>query len=156
GGNKVGAWLYYRVAGTEPATYSWSFSASNLASGGMIAYRGVLTGSPVDVSGGLGAAQGSGVPAIPANAGTTTTANDMVLAFFADAYQTTFTAPSGMTDAYDAATTGSKAGDGITLEAADVVQTSSGSTGTKTATLNPSGSDYTGQLVALKAAANTP
>ncbi len=44
---------YYKVAGgAEPNTYTWTFDASRRSLGGIAAYAGVNTRTPIDVSGG--------------------------------------------------------------------------------------------------------
>jgi hypothetical protein len=52
-GASVRSTVYWRVAtGSEPASYTWTLSESAHIAGGIAAYTGVSTASPVDVAGG--------------------------------------------------------------------------------------------------------
>jgi hypothetical protein len=136
--------VYTHVVGaTEPATYTWTLSSSQAAAGGIQAYSGVSTVTPVDVHGGQFNASSASVtaPAI-----TTTKANAQVIGFFGTALATTFTAPTGMAERGDVA---SSAGTfKVTVEGADVAKATTGATGTKVAT-SAAGAANIGQLVAL-------
>src|SRR5205814_1599209 len=73
--------LYYRVVtASEPASYSWSFSGAVPAAGGIVAYSGVSTAAPVDVSGGTG--QNVNATSIVAPSVTTTVSGTRVVGFF--------------------------------------------------------------------------
>ena len=103
-GTNVRLATYYRVAGaSEPATYTWTFSASQRAVGGISAFYGVRTATtPLDQNGAT--ATGTSTSAA-ANAVTTTAANDIALAFYASATGTSFTPfpgpPTAWTERYD-------------------------------------------------------
>ena len=47
-----GIYVHIVTAASEPASYTWNFSAGNDAAGGIAAYSGVNTAAPIDVSGG--------------------------------------------------------------------------------------------------------
>src|SRR6185437_10544753 len=67
---------------SEQASYTWTFSAGNDAAGGMVAYSGVNTASPIDVNGGQGNAASTSVtaPSVTVPAGHNA---DRLLALFA-------------------------------------------------------------------------
>ena len=75
--------IYLRVvSGSEPASYTWNFTAGNDAAGGIAAYSGVNTATPIDVTGGQGNAASTSVtaPSITIPAGHN---SDRLLALFA-------------------------------------------------------------------------
>jgi MSHA biogenesis protein MshQ len=94
--------VYTKAAGgSEPASYTWSFSDFDHAVGGIQSFSGVDTANgPVNVEDGQ--SEGSGTsfdtPSI-----TPTVANVMVVTAHTFASSRTWTAPSGMTEAYDTA-----------------------------------------------------
>jgi len=137
----IGVRLYYRVASSEPASYKWTFSASEAATAGIAAYSGVSTTNPIDASSGAGSSANG--TSITAPAVTTTAPNDMVVGFFSTGKNQVITQPSGMTEHWDVTP-----GSAIESETADVLQASAGSSGSKTATVSGSAS-WVGQLVAL-------
>src|SRR5439155_19510126 len=121
---------YYRVAGaSEPASYSWTFSSSQRASGGIAAYSNVDASTPINASGGQVNASSVSVttPSI-----TTTIANTRLIGLFGTAIGTTFTPPSGMTERYDISSGGSS--NGTSSEAADLAQAAAGASGGASAT----------------------
>jgi RHS repeat-associated protein len=137
--------IYRKVAGaSEPANYTWTFAGPVTGTvGAIVAYSGVNTTTPVDVSGGQANASSASVTAPSV---TTTVANDMLVGFFGTANDATFTPPSGMTERSDIlAHTASDS----SAESADVVKATAGATGTKVATASKSAVNI-GQLVALK------
>jgi hypothetical protein len=138
--------IFSKVAGaSEPASYTWTFSSVQKASGGIIAYVGVDETVPIEGSSG---ASGSGM--VMTAPGVVTTTNDAtVVAFFGVARSTGITAPVGMTERYQAQSGGGAAGDKTTSKSADVVQATAGPTGSKTATA-AQGADWVAQLVALR------
>ncbi|TMK79966.1 MAG: hypothetical protein E6G45_02105 [Actinobacteria bacterium] len=134
--------VFYKVAGVnEPGSYTFTFSASDNASGGMIPYIGVDNSSPIDASSGNpSSANSSNVTALSVN---TTAANHLVVGFFGLNSNKTFTPPGGMTERWDTMSSVSS------TEAADYTQVASGPTGNKIATATGSAA-WIGQLVALK------
>lgn len=76
--SSISSALYYKFATSlEPISYTWKFSNTQVASGGIVAYRGVNTIVPIDVH--SGRANGSNERVITANSVTTTQANEMLL-----------------------------------------------------------------------------
>jgi Bacterial Ig domain len=139
--------VYWKVAtSAEPASYTWTFSASQAAAGGIAAFEGVDTANPIDAHGGQVNASSK---SITAPSITTTVANAMVAGFFGTGPATTVTPPAGMTERWEAVSTAGtyKA----TSEAATALQASAGATGTRIATAANAGANV-GQLVALRPA----
>ena len=92
---------YTRVAGSsEPASYTWKFSASQAASGAIVALRG--SGSSLSEAAGRVNAKASDIvgPATDISAN-----RSLVLGFFAAARSTSISAPAGMTELGEAAST---------------------------------------------------
>jgi hypothetical protein len=139
--------LYYKVAGTEPVSYSWGFSSSQRASAGIIAYRGVDSLAPINAFSTSNAGSGT---MVTAQAVTTTVSNAQIVGFYSTGTVSSFTPPAGMTELYDVK--GAAGPNGVTIEAADAVQPTAGSSGSKTATAANSAENI-GQLLALKPAA---
>lgn len=137
--------IYYRlVDGTEPASYTFSFSSNQRAAAGMIAYRGVDTSAPVNV---FSTRVNASSTSVTTTAVTTTVSDTMIVGLFATATVSSFTPPAGMTERYDAAT--SAGPNGATVEAADVLQAAAASSGAKTATAANADVNI-GALLALK------
>ena len=81
--NQITQGIYdHVVTGTEPAGYTWTFTAGNDAAGGIADYIGVNTSTPIDASGGQANASSANVtaPSINIPAGHN---SDRLLAFFA-------------------------------------------------------------------------
>src|SRR5262249_43105521 len=111
------AQLWYKVATThEPIFYTWNVPAGGYVDLGVSDYYNVNKTSPIDAS----SAVDSGATTHPATASiTTTTPGDMLVAFFQDANNVTWTAGSGMTKRFDY--------DGN--ESQDAIQAAAGATG---------------------------
>jgi MSHA biogenesis protein MshQ len=147
-GSSIGMAVYYRVAtNSEPANWTWNFGASDRAAGAISAYRGVDTSAPIAASGSQANASSVSMTApsvSPAGA------NAMLLGIYASQNGgITATAPSGMAEAYDAATGAGP--NGIALASAYAIQAAAGASGTKVATAS-SAAISLGSLIALKAA----
>ena len=143
--------VYVHVAGpSELPAYTWSLASPHGASGGILAYTGVDTTSPVAASSGA-VANGA---KIAAPSVTTTAANSMVVGLFGMNGQRTVTPPTSMTERFDLAL-GSPAGEKVMSEAADVLQATAGPSGAKTANASASGRGV-GQLVALRPKSGAP
>jgi hypothetical protein len=131
-GNFIRQATYYRIASSsEPASYTWTWTGSQPAAGGMMAYYGVKGSSPLDVVGAANTANNTTTVTAP---GLTTSAGGaLVLAFFASNSNSTYSTAAGMAERHDAATTGmSNATD-------DMSQVTAGATGDKTSTASASG-----------------
>lgn len=92
---------YTRVAGaSEPASYAWKFSAAQAATGAIVALRG--SGSSLSEAAGRVNATASNItgPATEVDAN-----RSLVVGFFAAARSTSISAPAGMTELGEAAST---------------------------------------------------
>jgi hypothetical protein len=140
--------IYYRTAsGSEPASYQWTFNASDKATGGIVAYVGVNLVNPIDQSsGGVSGVNGN---AVTAPSVTTSANNARVVGFFGMNKAGTFTPPGGTNERWD------QASGATSSEAADLTQAVAGATGAKTATSNQSNA-WVGQLVALNLDSTPP
>lgn len=123
--------VYYKVAtAAEPADYTWGFSSSEKASGGIQAYANVDTAGPIDVA--LGQTTPSGTdhstPSI-----TTTLDGAMLVASFAAANGATWIPQTpGLDERYDEASGGGPQSTRTTSEGTDQLQATGGATGVKT------------------------
>jgi parallel beta-helix repeat protein len=135
---------YRRTAGgSEPANYVWTFGATVASAGGIVSYSGVNT-TPVNVENGQITALSSthSTPSV-----TTTVANTMLVTSHSPWEGGSWTPPTGMTERVDV-TSASFPG-GTCIEISDVLQSASGATGAKTATVAPTGEEGAAQIVAL-------
>ncbi len=140
--------IYYRVAtGSEPASYSWTFSTSTGSAGGMVAFSGVDPVTPIDVS--AGTANSSSLSQ-PAPSVTTTVANTMVVTSHSMSSSATWTPPAGMAEAVDRASLTVPNALGISLEVNYVAQAAVGATGVKTATASNDAGQGVGETIALR------
>lgn len=138
---------YYRVAtGTDSASYTWTFGSSVRAIGTVSRYSGIDNTNPVDVAGTDGTNSFFSSNLVSAPAITTTANNDRVIGFFAIAANTTFTAPTSLSERMDLGVF-----NGPTLEVSDTVVPSPVYTGTVTATAGTS-NRWAAHLVALRPA----
>jgi Bacterial Ig domain len=138
-GQPFHAQLWYKVATShEPINYVWNIPAGIYVDLAILDYYNVNRGSPIDAAAG----RDSGATRTPQTASiTTTNPGEMVVAFFQDAFNVTWTAGSGMTERYDF--------DGNQAE--DAIQAAAGPTGARTATNNDQFNDATAaMIVALK------
>ncbi len=136
---------YYRVmAATEPPSYTWAFSKSKPAAGGILAYGGVDRTSPIQASSGTAAGSSAEIraPSITVDGGGT-----MLVALFGVRTGTTISPPNGMTERFDVAS--ADAATRVTSAAADAIQLDPGPSGDKIATV-PMPTANIGQLVALR------
>jgi hypothetical protein len=143
--------IYYRVTtAAEPANYTWNFSSVRKASGGIMRFSDVDLAAPIDDELGQSttttASGGVTAPGI-----TTTITNTRLVGSFAVATGTTFTAPPGMNERYDSASTGGGVGSRTTSEGAEALQAAIGGTGSRTAdTPAAGGIAAIGHLLALR------
>jgi hypothetical protein len=135
---------YYKVAGgSEPSSYTWTFSVSEGAVGGILAYTGASTSNPIDAQGGQVNAKST---LLTAPSITTTANGDALVAFFDVTQNSTVTPPGSMTERFDLVT-GSMPF--LTAEGADEIQATAGPTGARVATASLAGKSI-GQLIALR------
>ncbi len=138
--------VYRKLAGaSEPASYAWDASGAFGAVGGIQAFFNVDTVNPVNVENGqaTGASLSHATPSI-----TTTSPNTMLVTAHSYGSPTTWTAPTGMTEAVD-----TLAG-GHSLIASHVLQPPAAATGAKTATADGTSLDVdqgTTHILALRA-----
>ncbi|MDA3970011.1 MAG: hypothetical protein PF442_01530 [Desulfobulbaceae bacterium] len=142
--------IYYKVAtGAETSTYTWTASGKHKWAGGIIAYRGVDTASPIHVYGGQANVSSRSVtaPSLP-----TTVDSTMLVGFFGTDIVTTFSGvippgiPPGMAKVYS-----DNSGGGVTIFASDETWPTAGDTGNRVATAAATAVNI-GHLVALKPA----
>ena len=119
--------LFYRYHDGSSSSYTFSWSGSVSAQGGIVRVTGAATSSPVDVS--ASKTNNSFGTSQVAPSVTTTVADTLLLCLFANSSGYTYTTPSGMTEVTDA--------NGGSLHKLAVAAT--GATGTKTATMSSSG-----------------
>ena len=143
---------YFRVAtGSEPASYTWNFSASHSgAGGGIAAFSGVDTANPIVSSASL---VENGNTALTHTAPSITAGTDDMLVT-AHEYQSsgTWTPPSGMTEAVDKYSAAATGASGVSLEMNYLLLNSAGATGTKVATASGNGDEGASQSLALRSA----
>lgn len=134
--------IYWRVASSEPASYTVGWSASISGQVGMVCCSGTATSSPVDVSGSNNNVSGTSVQA---NTITTVTDNDLLLGVFFSVSASTWTPPGGMNEDIDAQNSTRS------FEAVDLLLGAHGATGNKTATSSVSAANAAA-LIAVKPA----
>jgi len=122
--------VYYRVAGTsEPASYTWTFSASAGSAGGISSFSGVNTTTPINIE----ASANTGTTSttnFTAPSVTTTVANTMVVTHHEYSSSDRFTPPTGMTEAFDVASLAVANSNGVAITQDYKLQAAIGATGT--------------------------
>jgi hypothetical protein len=137
----------HQVTGAEPASVAWTFSAPVSAVGGVVAYRGVDTVSPVDAHG--GSRKNPSAKKIPAPSVTTSRAGDVVVAMFGAVGNDVVRPPAGTDLRAQASST--PGGRKMSWAGSDFTQLDAGATGRRTARIGRAGRNI-GQLVALSPA----
>jgi RHS repeat-associated protein len=123
--------VFRRTAGSaEPADYAWDVAGAVHAVGGIQAFVNVDPANPVDVESG----QATSGLTHDAPSVTTTVPNTMVVTAHTFATSTTWTAPTGMTEAFDTQFQPVATNQGQSIEGNHVLQTTGGATGAKSAT----------------------
>ena len=141
--------VYSKVAGgSEPASYAWTLSGSSFTTGGVQAFTGINTTTPIDVENGQTTASATthATPSI-----TTSTANSIIVTSHAFASGATWTPPSGMTEGFDKANANNNA-TGMAVEGNWLLQAVAGATGVKTATASSNADAGNTHILALKPA----
>ena len=139
--------VYSRVAGaSEPASYAWGVSGASFTVGGVQAFTGVDTATPIDVENGQSTASATthATPGV-----TTSLANTLVVTSHAFASSRTWTPPSGMTESFDRPS-GANSATGMSIEGNRGLQAVAGVTGTKTATAAGNADAGNTHILALK------
>jgi hypothetical protein len=146
---------FYRVAtNSEPVSYTFTGNSSNQAYvGGIVAYSGVSTSTPINASSNFGTQELCAN--IVANSVTTTsTCTRLVAVFFCsvNSSATNIVPQNSLTERVDVSTTGNNPWGNENLEMSDELMATIGSSGNKTAALTGcSGNSWVtgGQLIAL-------
>ncbi len=147
-GNSNSLAVYYKVAGaSEPASYTWSFNSSAGSAGGIQAFSGIDTASPVDVEAGVNTASGLAIGAPSVN---TRFANDMLVTSHSFASAASFTPPAGMAEGFDVASNSAGSG-GDAIEGCYQRQAATGATGARGATASNDADTGNSHTLALKA-----
>lgn len=150
-GTAVSQAIYYKVAtSSEPTSYTWTLSASGRFAGGITAFRGADTGSPID---GYGGQVNASSTTVTAPTVTTRYANDMIVMLAGyNGSEKTFSGPSGFTQTY---IQNANAGpNGTTAYTARNLQAAIGSTGALKAVAGDTKAQLNiGHTIALKASA---
>ena len=144
-----------KVASSEGASYQWGFTGSTNASGGIATYSGNDNTTPVDVSGSQ--ANDSDSTSVTAPAVITTADNETVIYIGGTRWNepTTWTPPTSTTERIEQAGA-SSGGQFTSIEFAEYVQSSAGSTGTKVATINVATHSLAGQIALKEASSYAP
>ncbi|MGC2519930.1 MAG: DUF6701 domain-containing protein [Burkholderiales bacterium] len=150
GTNPSRLYTFYKVAGgSEPATYAWTFTGSNVGAVAAISsYTGVDTTAPIDASAGQLTPSSTTHTALSV---TTTVAGDMLVTVHEYASSRNWTPPGGMTEAVDSFSRGSGGTSGVSMEMNYESRPATGATGTRTATASASADRGATQAIALKA-----
>ncbi len=139
---------FYKFAGaSEAGPYTFSLGGSQKAAVVIVAYSGVDTSTPIDVSSGAGVTTASTTLTTPDV--TTTVDNAMVVAMFGVTYGTTLTASGSYTIRGQVQSSTGNSATKNTAGIEDRVLATAGSTGTTGATSGNSAT-YTSAIVALK------
>ncbi len=140
---------WWKVAtASEPATYTFTFSAGRLSSGAIHAYGGVHPTNPIDVSSGSINASST---SLTATGVTTTVANDRLVAFYSMTTNATVTPPAGMTERGEQPGSESTLPRMTVIEGSDQALAAAGATGNRVATASAAATSI-GQLFALRPA----
>jgi len=146
--NSMSIISYYKVASaSEPASYTWTLApVSGWCAGGIQAYIGVSTSTPVDVYGGqIGTSNSPTAPTL-----TTTAASDWLIGVWAVWNgNLTINLPTGMTSRINF--TG-----GSPHRQADQALGAAGATGTRVATTSNTAGSWIAQAITIKSAASAP
>ncbi len=135
------------VGGSEPSSYTFTFSVAGTAVGTIAAYSGVDNANPVDAHGGQVTSSSA---TITAPSLTTSVANDELVACFAITGKTTIGTAGGMLERTEVVSP-QAATSKLTASLDDQADPTAGPTGSRTATAAASGHGI-GQMVALKPA----
>ena len=139
--------IYRRfVIGSEPSSYTWSFSGTTGAAGTIAVYRGVDTTTPIEAN--SGRVNGSSTQ-VPTNPITTATTHAAVVAMYGVAWNAALTVPDTLDERVAASMQNGQIR--LAVKVADLVRPVPGSTGALTATSGRSAVSI-GQLVALRPA----
>lgn len=140
-GTSLGNALYWRLASSEPASYSWTLSSTQNNSGSMIAYSNVHQTVPIGADGGQSNASSTNVTA----PSITTLYTDSVVLYFGGVLSVaTYTPPTGYTERLDV----------NSASFADKVYNTAGATGTATGVATAAGVSLATQVEIHDASVN--
>jgi hypothetical protein len=140
--------VYRRVAGgSEPASYTWTFSASTSAAGLIAAYFGVDTATPVEAADGYGNSSSTQITAPGVN---TKTAGAVLVNVSSTAVTTVIAPPPGMTERFE------QGGTGVALSLNDEPRATVGATGIRRATAGTAARNVGHNVVLKPGAASVP
>jgi MSHA biogenesis protein MshQ len=142
--------VFYRVAGAEPASYTWSFDVAHAgAAGAIVSYSGVDNTSPIDAFSGNTTPQGADTQLQHRALSTTTTVADaMVVSTHAFGSAATWTS-AGVNERVDIASQG--AGNaGVSLVIYDATQLVAGATGDRLAAASGDADRGSAHFIALR------
>lgn len=149
GGTNSSLVVYRRLAtGSEPAAHGWTFGAAPTAvAGGIQAFSGVDTTTPVDVENGQNTASAltHATPSV-----VTTVANTMLVTAHMYASSGTWTPPAGMVESYDRANLATPNAAGVSIDGTRANQAAIGATGARTATAVGNADKGNTHIVALR------
>lgn len=134
--SSVNAYVFWRVASSEPASYTFSFSGSANSVGCMLAYSGGDPSDPIDDI--QTAVDSSLSTSHNASAVTTSRGGNLIVVLWGgfESNDFTWTPPSGMTERYDGGR--KSASSYYVISADDMVKATAGSTGALTGTTDVS------------------
>ncbi|MFL5762435.1 MAG: T9SS type A sorting domain-containing protein [Bacteroidia bacterium] len=151
---------FYKIAtASEPSTYTFTGNTNQLYVGGIAAYRGVNTTTPINMNSNNGAQDACG--AITTTGVTTTSACTKLVNIFicsVNSSATNIIPTASLTERLDVSTTGNHPWGNENLEISDENFSSAGATGNRTAALSGcSGTGWVtaGQMIALECASAT-
>ncbi len=141
--------MYYRfVDGTEGADFSWTLGASPTgAVGGIVAFAGVESCTPIDASDGQLTANGLTHSAPSVNASQT---GDLLVTAHSFTSAAAWTPPTGMTEAVDVASVAVPQTAGISMSMSYEELTASGATGPRDAVASNDADSGVAQALALR------
>ncbi len=142
---------YYRIAGTEPPSYTWSLAGSSSCVGGIMAWINADPVTPIDVETGLNTPSGLAhiAPSV-----TTTVPNTRLLSWHAYSSAGNWTPPAGMTEAVDIASSAPSA-TGVGLSGNWQALPSTGATGTRSAVASSNADVGNAGSMAIRTVSNT-
>lgn len=146
--NSLAVYLKTASAG-EPASYTWSLSAPTGSAGGISAFSGVDTSSPVDSDAGQ-STPSSLTHATPSL--TTGTARTMLVTSHAMSSSATWTSPAGLTETFDVASLTVPNGAGMSIECNHALQVAPSATGILSAVASGDADNGNTHILALKQA----
>jgi galactose oxidase-like protein/glyoxal oxidase-like protein len=143
--------VYRKVAGAaEPVSYAWTLGGSTHSVGGIQSFSGVNTASPINVENGRTTPYALTHPTLSVS---TTVANTVLVTSHTFSSAASWTAPPGMTEAFDITTPAAPNSAGQAILGSWVRQAAAGATGVKAATASNDADVGNTHVLALQGAA---